>query len=1059
MTPKGKITKAAVLLLALSLSAGMVRAGTTGKITGRVTDKDSREALVGVNITVVGTTMGAATDIEGRYTILNVAPDTYTLRGSLVGYGTMVVNGVKVEIDQTTTINFAIAQQTLNLGEVVVAAERRLVKRDVSTSVASVSNEEVRALPISDVTAVASLQAGVEGGLVIRGGGADQSLLLMDGATLRDPRNNQPVLGIALSAIKEVSIERGGFEAEYGNVRSGIVNVVTKEGGANNYFITMTGRYQPYAKKYDGISPYDPNSMWLRPYMDPAVAFTGTASGGWDQYMQAQYPTFEGWNAISKDLMSNADPADDLTPAAAQRLFEWQHRKRPDTNSPDYNLDLGAGGPVPFIGDQLGNMRFFASYRNVREMLLIPLSRPDYREEFGSLRLTSNIGSGMKLDVTGTMGKTFANAVNFDEQLNSTDYLRSPYQITANISQLGYGDSRVFLDSFYSLAEVTNYSVAAQFNHLLNSKAYYDVRVEYITRSYETGPGRERDTSKVYELFPGYFVDEAPFGYSSALTPVGLGGDGGGMLMGGHTSTTRDSTTISALTIKGDFTAQLDAHNQIKAGAEFAYNDLNVNYGSLKPALVDGNIFVKWHRFPIRLAGYIQDKLEFEGFIANLGVRADYSSLRTDWPDVDPYNANFYAPSGGVIAPYPTKESKGQVIFSPRLGISHPITENSKLYFNYGHFRQLSTYEELFRESRNINKAVQNIGDPNLPMAKTVAYELGYDHSLSEEYLFQLSAFYRDISNQGSFQQYISSGTSGVIYNQLTDNGYQDIRGFEVTVRKISGRWWNGFANFTYPVTSGGHFGSIHAYQNPAKQSADDIITTNQYQSTPLPSPYARLSLGLFTPDDISESPSGRLLLAGWNISLLGDWRGGNYVTWNPDNLVLTAPNLKAVDWYNLNLRISKSIPLGPVKLQLFVDMTNVFDANRLNLNSFYDYNDFQAYFKSLHLPASSVYAGTNYIVGDDKAGEYRKIGVPYQPIVPIDNVTGFTGANATAIYYEKSTGRYMTYLNSQWQPVDPGRLDQVLKDKAYIDMPNESSFWFLNPRNIFFGITTTIDL
>ena len=245
---------------------------------------------------------------------------------------------------------------------------------------ASITPNEISALPVNSLTDAVGLEAGVEGGLVIRGGSADQALFLLNGFAQRDPRNNQPLTEVPLSAIQDVSLVKGGFNAEYGQVRSGILNVVTKDGSKNEYDATVTYKYSPPHQKYFGISPYDPDSYWLRSYMDPAVALTGTQNGSWNYYTQQQYPTFEGWNAVSKGLMSDGDLNNDLSPAGAQKLFEWQHRRPEPTNIPDYNLDAGLGGPVPLISNSLGNLRFYFSYVGNRQALMVPLTRDDYQD-------------------------------------------------------------------------------------------------------------------------------------------------------------------------------------------------------------------------------------------------------------------------------------------------------------------------------------------------------------------------------------------------------------------------------------------------------------------------------------------------------------------------------------------------------------------------------------------------------------------------------------------------------------------------------------------------------
>ena len=111
---------------------------------------------------------------------------------------------------------------------------------------------------------------------------------------------------------------------------------------------------------------------------------------------------------------------------------------------------------------------------------------------------------------------------------------------------------------------------------------------------------------------------------------------------------------------------------------------------------------------------------------------------------------------------------------------------------------------------------------------------------------------------------------------------------------------------------------------------------------------------------------------------------------------------------------------------------------------------------QSLHLPSNTAY---DNIPGEDRIGSYRKDGVAFQPIEQSGNVTSITKPNSAVIYYDKSTSKYMNYVNGSWSEVEGGRMQQILDDKAYIDMPNNSSFDFLNPRQIFFGINVSFKL
>ena len=129
----------------------------------------------------------------------------------------------------------------------------------------------------------------------------------------------------------------------------------------------------------------------------------------------------------------------------------------------------------------------------------------------------------------------------------------------------------------------------------------------------------------------------------------------------------------------------------------------------------------------------------------------------------------------------------------------------------------------------------------------------------------------------------------------------------------------------------------------------------------------------------------------------------------------------------------------------------------------FADQNDFTAYMNSLHLPSEitdKLNASLN-IAGSDAPGDYRDFGVGYVHIEPVTSVDTYPKANIvpSALYFDHSTGKYMQYSNNQWVQADQSRVDQVLKDKAYIDMPNLNYFTFLNPRNIFWGVRLTFDL
>src|SRR3989304_6333091 len=163
---------------------GMVRtiiySGTTGKIAGKISDKSTGEALIGANILIVGTTMGASSDIDGNYFILNIPPGEYQIKASVIGYSSFTIQKVRVSIDQTTKIDFELNPESIELGEVLVTAEKSIVRKDLTSTEETISGNNISMLPLEDVSAVVNLQ---EGGVAghFRGGRGNEVKYLIDG--------------------------------------------------------------------------------------------------------------------------------------------------------------------------------------------------------------------------------------------------------------------------------------------------------------------------------------------------------------------------------------------------------------------------------------------------------------------------------------------------------------------------------------------------------------------------------------------------------------------------------------------------------------------------------------------------------------------------------------------------------------------------------------------------------------------------------------------------------------------------------------------------------------
>jgi len=1026
-------------------------AGTTGKISGRVTDSQSGEPLAGVNVYVESTMQGAATDADGYYFIINIKPGSYKLTFSYVGYRDYVVENVNVNSDLTTIINAKLNPEIMTTEAVVVVAKKPVVQKDMAASMKNISADEVKALPVTSIAQVVGLQAGVTSDLSIRGSSSSQMLFMVDGISFRDTRNNEPIMGIPLSALEEVSVQSGGLGAEYDNVRSGVVNVVTKEGSKNSYSGTITYKVRPPQPKHFGISPFDPNSYWFRPYLDDAVAWTGTENGAWDEYTRRQYPKFSGWNSIALQTLQDSDPTNDLTPEAAQRIFLWQHRKQGDIKKPDYDIDAGFGGPVPFISKSLGDLRFYASYKRNQDMYLYHLATDALSTETFMLRLTSDITPSIKLTLMGLSSNSKGTAIS---RTGGTALFSSTWSVANAVNSVGFtAPWRLYTDIYFSTAYRYANIFSAKLTYVVSPKTFWVAKFISTNRRYKTGPDVFRDTTKKYELFEGYYVDEAPVGYY----PYAISSVEGRLGMGGAVSVGRDTSTITTYQLKYDLTSQINRHNQIKAGVQVVSENYDLGFGMVNKFLPEGNTWSRIKQHPYRGVVYAQDKIEYEGFIANLGLIMDYYNFNGKWYQASTFDRDFYSDnySDEDEARFKNKNISPRITISPRLSISHPITENSKLFFNYGHYHEMPTSERFYRVQRDIRNKLDQIGDPTIPLSTTVAYELGYDQALLNSLLLRVAAYYKDILDEEFWVRYISFDGK-VNYLKITNNGYEDIRGIELDLTKRSGKWVTGNINYEYRVGTSGYFETARVYENPADQR--EYERRNAYQFKPRPQPRIKSYIDFHTPPKFGPQTKDAYLLADWHFNLIANWRSGSWDTWNPNKIPGIRYNIQWKDYYMADLRISRTFKVKNFDLKFFADFYNVFNLKHFSGVSFSDIHDYEYYMKSLHLP-TSITNELNYgaIPGDDQPGDYRPSGVAYQPMQWTADITNITDPNPRVIYYDGSTSRYMQInADGQWQVVQGSALNKILDDKAYIDMPNQTYFTFLNPRNIFMGLTLT---
>ena len=227
-----------IIHILLLLSSLVLKAENFGSITGTISDSDKGTELPGVNIIVKGTYYGSSSDLEGRYRLNDISPGSYDIEVSMIGYKIILKTGVLVEPGKTITIDFKMEETVLSFGEdVIVMGKKPLFDVDETSSIARVRKEDIETKVVSSVEDILSEQIGVttqDNEIDIRGGRIDESIFVVDGFSVKDPLSGYSGnLFVNADAIEELEIVTGGYNAEYGQAMSGVVNIKLKEGRDN----------------------------------------------------------------------------------------------------------------------------------------------------------------------------------------------------------------------------------------------------------------------------------------------------------------------------------------------------------------------------------------------------------------------------------------------------------------------------------------------------------------------------------------------------------------------------------------------------------------------------------------------------------------------------------------------------------------------------------------------------------------------------------------------------------------------------------------------------------
>ena len=903
-----------IFLTILFYSQNFLVAGTTGKITGKITDKETGEPLPFVNVLIVGTNLGAATDIDGNYVILNVPPGKYNIKAQYIGYQPVLVEGITVNIDLTTSVDFELSVSTVELQEVVVQGSQDVIKKDITSSQSLISSDKIAALPVAEFDDVLQLQAGVtkdaDGNFHIRGGRSNEVAYWVNGISVTDAYDDSRGIQIDNNSIQEMQVISGTFNAEYGNAMSGIVNTVTKEGG--------------------------------RDYHGSVTLYSGDHMSNFTDY----FPHIDEVNAFA-----------------------------------NYNFQGSLSGPVPFTNDEL---TFFLSGRYFYDDGYIFAER--------------------RYEPTGTKSDGAVVPMNWSKNTYGQGNVSfSPFQsLKINVEGLYSKDDYRDYNQEYRWnpdgdvnKHSRSYNLTTTITHMLSSSSFYTIKGSYFFKDFNEYLYKDPLDSRYLSpdsLTTGYLS------YSFRTKGTNL-----------HRFFRETNTYYGKI----DYTSQVAEAHLVKFGAEIKSHKLKVDDYNLEPLRVNNIAVVpfqpsipaenqpnryKYDSDPIEMSAYIQDKIEFESVIINIGLRVDYFDSKGKVL-VDRTDPNIYAPLrspsdfglnlpdnqwtdeylkeyNSYLQPYFYKDATAKMQLSPRFGIAYPISATGVVHFSYGHFLQIPPFQYLFQNGpyKVPNSGIDNnhavFGNPDLKPQKTVMYEIGFRQEFLDDYLIDATGFYRDIRDWIQADAPVST-RNGVLYALFTNKDYANVKGITLNISKRLSNYIGFDINYTYQVAEG------------SNSKPDDAFNAAKGNDEP--------SLYLI-PMDWDQNhllnASVYTSLDNWGISLLA--RYGTGLPYTPTTTIYTQERLtggglvknsrRIPSQFALDLKIDKTFNLVGLDINAFLRIFNLLD-NRIPLKVFGDTGDpnFTTEAESVGESSDRPNTVAEYLKYPDHYGEPRNVQFGFQ--------------------------------------------------------------------------------
>jgi len=840
-----KIILIAVALLGLVHSFAFAQTGT---ITGKISKADG-SPLGYANVILVGTTMGAMSLADGKFTITAVPPGTYTVRAMMMGYKAVEKPGVVVNIGSPSNADFKLETTVVaKTQEIVVTAERALVEVTESKTSAAVSEQQLQSMPVDDVLEAVGLKAGIVktgDDMHVRGGRGGEVQVQIDGVPVSDPLGGGTV-DVGMLGTSGSEIVSGGMDAEYGDAQSAVINIATKEGGRRfggelRYFTDDFGRSDKTYTNFDRLSLGFGGPTWwknLRYYasgeatwsdgenttIEPRpehkitelLKFRERQSAAYN--MQGKLTYNMARMKLDGEAIYSSSRSDDYlnswnVSGYVGKIWEFQSLAYAVAPTPGETevfefsrIRVFNHGPWAEIKDEATRVLQL----HIRPVIVQSLERQDDGTQ-QVVTYTNFRAADMRV------GNTVVPVI-WDEAVIATDGTILYYKPWALFEgfQRQFSQFQPFLtdpngadSSFVPFNSATrtpetrteNLQLKVGFSHNITQKLLYSVKVSRLDLRTKASVLDENGDQK----------DPAEF--DTAGLPTTL--PNGSVLPGGITTRTwytdddvpyfvtaydypfySDQHSLQWL-MRGDVTSEQFKGHRIKTGVQLLYNDLNDDERT-EPALIRENPVTGlpqqglnvniYQNFNAEGAVYMQDKWEYEGMVLNAGLRYEWFTVGN--------NDQILIQAPDID---PTVESFKSNL-SPRLGVAFPITDRDKFFFHYGRFTQWPSRQYLFKTQDPVG-SLGTLGNPNLEPELTVSYQAGISHQFTDDIAANFVVFNKDIYGLISSTQFTDS--SGVQGFRFINRTYASSRGVELSLEKRLTRRLGFEVYYTYSFADG----------------------------------------------------------------------------------------------------------------------------------------------------------------------------------------------------------------------------------------------------------------